>query len=827
MKKTKKIFSIIIFITVLYFAIQLNAFANNNTLTSDYASYTENEVITESNLGNDVVHKKVYAISTANSCTNPGGYSLIDSPQQVNVLSVPSVKDVRVINYTFPSTIGWSKKTLTQFVESYEKNNPGWEVVAAINGTFFDINGNNKALPYQANGTSVSDNNLLRTVESKSVGYTNDGSANSFIMTDKITFSENHQLEIYDSAGNIISKLNIDKLNEVPNNNEIALYFSYNENTTGNLVSVTTPNLDGYLCEKSIRCLPQSEKNIYATGEVKYNNQEITLNFGQFAIVSSNTEVLDLLSRSSKVRIQKDVTGDLANCDQVLGVGSTLVENGEISTNNSDGMREQRHPRTCIGKKADGTLMFFTVDGRQQDNNMYGMTEDELSVMMKYYGCVSGVNIDGGGSTTIGIKNEKGEFVITNSPSDGGQRNNSNALLIVIPTFSLSISNLTENSVNVNYATNSECTISNMKFYLNDMPMNFNENNGLISNLQPDTEYTLSYTYDIKYKDAIRNKKGTTINFKTGKISPTVQKAVFDIVDEIIKFNYILQDPNNLSSSIRIKYNRGVEFIDRITDISSSVNLSEFENLKIDLIIDYVVESTPNRNAQKKVQFNWYPENLDIEQYELSVQNKFNDIINQVNDTIFNLEINEAKTIILEAKKVILEMIEIERVNTEFKPLKINELYSKINGIDFSVDNKILVDNIISEAITEINNSNSEEVINEIVDKANIEVDKIIAKQKYEVELEELKKNKTTELNDFVDNEEYNEKNTKKANAILEKAIDDINSAMTKEEIYEIVDNTIIKLQNIKTKNCNSSTYLMLAILNCLAVLCIAINKKH
>lgn len=51
----------------------------------------------------------------------------------------------------------------------------------------------------------------------------------------------------------------------------------------------------------------------------------------------------------------------MAACDQIMAVGSTLVQNGEVSTDNSDGMRQDRHPRTCIGVKEDGTLMFLLL----------------------------------------------------------------------------------------------------------------------------------------------------------------------------------------------------------------------------------------------------------------------------------------------------------------------------------------------------------------------------------------------------------------------------------------------------------------------------------
>ena len=86
-----KILLLTIFTTVSIFLLQVKSvFASDKTYTSDYASYTEEEILATNDLGYGVIHNKIKAISTANTCSNPkSGYSLIDSPQQVNMLTVP------------------------------------------------------------------------------------------------------------------------------------------------------------------------------------------------------------------------------------------------------------------------------------------------------------------------------------------------------------------------------------------------------------------------------------------------------------------------------------------------------------------------------------------------------------------------------------------------------------------------------------------------------------------------------------------------------------------------------------------------------------------
>lgn len=84
-----------------------------------------------------------------------------------------------------------------------------------------------------------------------------------------------------------------------------------------------------------------------------------------------------------------------------------------------------RHPRTCIGITEE-SILFITIDGRS--DSAAGMTLFELQDYLHGLGCIDAINLDGGGSTTMWIK-EKG---IVNTPSDQkGERAVANAILIV------------------------------------------------------------------------------------------------------------------------------------------------------------------------------------------------------------------------------------------------------------------------------------------------------------------------------------------------------------------------------------------------------------
>ncbi len=76
------------------------------------------------------------------------------------------------------------------------------------------------------------------------------------------------------------------------------------------------------------------------------------------------------------------------------------------------------HPRSAIGVSKDGsTLWLVVVDGRQQGFSE-GMNLTELGALMAELGCWDAVNLDGGGSSVLGLVNDEDSLKIVSSPSD-------------------------------------------------------------------------------------------------------------------------------------------------------------------------------------------------------------------------------------------------------------------------------------------------------------------------------------------------------------------------------------------------------------------------
>ena len=94
-----------------------------------------------------------------------------------------------------------------------------------------------------------------------------------------------------------------------------------------------------------------------------------------------------------------------------------------------------RHNRTAIGLKPDGTIMLVVADGRSR-KHADGLSLPELTYVMRWLGCCDAANLDGGGSSTMYIRNH-GTGGIVNHPSDNGrfdpmgQRRVANAILLM------------------------------------------------------------------------------------------------------------------------------------------------------------------------------------------------------------------------------------------------------------------------------------------------------------------------------------------------------------------------------------------------------------
>lgn len=114
---------------------------------------------------------------------------------------------------------------------------------------------------------------------------------------------------------------------------------------------------------------------------------------------------------------------------EVVGGFPVLLADGRLSPaigETAETFGPARHPRTAVGYARGGSRLFLvTVDGRQSPYSD-GMTLTELAELFLRLGVADALNLDGGGSTTMVVRDR-----IVNRPSDAaGERPVGNALLV-------------------------------------------------------------------------------------------------------------------------------------------------------------------------------------------------------------------------------------------------------------------------------------------------------------------------------------------------------------------------------------------------------------
>ena len=87
--------------------------------------------------------------------------------------------------------------------------------------------------------------------------------------------------------------------------------------------------------------------------------------------------------------------------------GPVLIMDGETNMeayNNNSGL----NPRTAIGQRADGAVIFVCIDGRQAGS--FGGTYADIINIMVEYGAVNACNMDGGSSSVMMYRDEQGLY---------------------------------------------------------------------------------------------------------------------------------------------------------------------------------------------------------------------------------------------------------------------------------------------------------------------------------------------------------------------------------------------------------------------------------
>ncbi len=134
-----------------------------------------------------------------------------------------------------------------------------------------------------------------------------------------------------------------------------------------------------------------------------------------FVIVGPE-KALDTIIKAKRFKLNIKMNPDWNNVNHIISGGPYLIKNGDIyvdMTAQKLGAIGGRNPRTAIGYTRDNHLVMLTADGRE--GSSIGLTLMELASLMKEFGCVNAMNLDGGGSTVMYINGQ-----VVNKPAVQG-----------------------------------------------------------------------------------------------------------------------------------------------------------------------------------------------------------------------------------------------------------------------------------------------------------------------------------------------------------------------------------------------------------------------
>jgi exopolysaccharide biosynthesis protein len=338
----------------------------------------------------------------------------------INILKVDIKRPDLTIRAVKANELLGTKETTSQMFERYRLS--GFNVIAAINADFFEANG-------EVISNMISNGEIVKAVkfsDSPFNEFTNsqlavDNNDNLFI--DQFVYSGNLILP------NGISE-EINRVNSKPDSNSIVLYNRFQGKITPDLPK------DWFVVDFVMFPLSSTgDTLIYLTnGKTTFRNFEVPKDG---LVLSANNKYGHYLDREIQVgdtiKIVNEFSPKIRNLKSLVGGWPVLVKDGQnmIRRNPSlegvtEKFSENRHPRSGIGFSADkNTFYMITVDGRQQSSK--GMTLLEFANLMVTEGIYYGLNLDGGGSTTMAINGK-----VVNNPSDAtGERLVGNSLLII------------------------------------------------------------------------------------------------------------------------------------------------------------------------------------------------------------------------------------------------------------------------------------------------------------------------------------------------------------------------------------------------------------
>ena len=306
-------------------------------------------------------------------------------------------------------------RSTMDYIESHLAEQ-GYTSAAAINASFFDMT---TGIPY---GMLVTDGILRSSGDGYAVGIMADG-------TLQIGKPE-LQVKLSWEGGETVPNYN----KALSKTNGFCLYSNDYDWVTRDNISAyslglradhTDLSLSDTVTATVFSMMPDSKN-------VEIPEDGFVLSLAMDTVYSSAMEQMKKLQVGDTVTITVSVNEEWKDVLYSVGGGDLLVDNGRTLSSFTLDSADKAAARTALGIKSNGDVVCYAADKGERSS---GITLSQLANRMKELGCVTAINLDGGGSTTVGVTLPGlTDFTTVNDPADGSQRSCANFLFFVRPT---------------------------------------------------------------------------------------------------------------------------------------------------------------------------------------------------------------------------------------------------------------------------------------------------------------------------------------------------------------------------------------------------------
>lgn len=374
-------------------------------------------------LGEDLLQKDVPVHRDTQLSTNVFWSTAYNDMRVENLITYrPGSSATPMVTY---GSVLTSCNTVSSAAQALESQ--GYRVVAGLNGDFYNVNNGLPIGMVAAQGELKSSDGGYWAI-----GFRQDGTAVLGKPAVKVSADLGYEmLDNGDFPARVVRQLAAVNKARVSGGGIYLYTYEFNsKHTTG----TTEPGVDVVCTIQSGSLALNGSPLVLKVDSVLTDAAGTAVPQGKVVLSANNQADAYALNAMKNIPIGATITvtatpstTEWTDVQYAVGALYALVQNGSVVS----GLPTDVNPRTAVGQKADGTLVFYTIDGRRAGYSV-GASMTQIAQRLIELGCVTALCLDGGGSTTFTATQPDAVNAKTvNRPSGGSERAVSNQIFLV------------------------------------------------------------------------------------------------------------------------------------------------------------------------------------------------------------------------------------------------------------------------------------------------------------------------------------------------------------------------------------------------------------